>query len=105
MTAPDPVEIIIAAGDADLPYDKIDTLLQRLIPGITTAEMGDAYIEAGQRMRREGEALRQLADEVDQIAAEMGIATHPKTPIGTVLQIAADRGNERAADILNSLRR
>jgi len=105
MTAPDAVEIIMAGCDAGLAYDEIDELLQERIPGITIDERGTAYIGAGQRMRRQGQAMLQLADEVDQIAAEEGIAIHPKTPISTVLQLAADRGNERAAAILNSLRR
>jgi hypothetical protein len=64
---PDPVEIIMAACDAGLPYDKIDEMLRERIPGITDSEMGAAYVEAGQRMRHQGEALLQLANAIEGV--------------------------------------
>jgi hypothetical protein len=73
MSAPDPVDIILAARDydVDLPYDEIDELLQQLIPGITTVEIGRAYIEAGRRMMSQGKATLQLAVDDAEMAGQV----------------------------------
>ncbi len=105
MAAPGPVEIIETGSDAGLSYDEIDARLREQIPGITTSEMADAYGEAIDRLKREREEILRLLEEVHRIAAEEGIAWHPKTPTDRVLQIAADRGNKRAAALLEALRR
>lgn len=73
MSARDPVEVILAAGDAGLDFDETDARLRELFPGITYAEMAAAYREAGARQLRQGEALLRLHREIERGAgAEKG---------------------------------
>jgi hypothetical protein len=108
--APELVAIIVEASDAGRGPQEIHEMLRARgvsDPDIATAcrEAGERLRRQGEAMKRQGEALRRLSDEVRQIAAEMGIATHPKTPIARILEIAADRGNKRAIALLEALRR
>ncbi len=111
MTTPlDPVFLVMSASEAGASPDEIAGMLRRQISGIGDTEIAAAFHEAAQRLQQDGQAqlqhgesLRRLADVVDQIAVEEGLAAHPKTPIAAVLQSAA-RGNRRAAALLDALR-
>jgi hypothetical protein len=74
------------------------------LPALTEDSLYSAFLEAVAQLQREGDALlgekeelQRFGDEVHAIAAETGIASHPKIPFGRVLEIAAGRGNARAA--------
>jgi hypothetical protein len=81
---------------------EMERMLRQRCPFVTEDEMRAAFFEAVERLQcnidalgREREELQRFGDEVHAIAAETGIAMHPKTPFGRVLKIAAGHGNAR----------
>ena len=90
---------------------EIDRILRERFPGVTEHVLHAAWLEGIAQLQnnadaaeREAEQLQRFGDEVHAIAAETGIVMHPKTPFGRVLEIAASRGNSRAAALLRTVR-
>jgi hypothetical protein len=105
------VELMVDLSKKDLAPAEMEKILRNEFPFASEDEISAAFFDAEAQLERNTDALehekaelQRFGDDVHAIAAEIGIAMHPRIPFGQVLEIAASRGNERAKAWLEKLR-